>query len=128
MVHAVQDLVCQPKSHVDSITTYHTHALPSRKQGGNTNEESEEGERPPATVCGAEGDYNGINNAAHYSAHSKSASECLSRWVTIADCPADEVGMGLVAEGPFNRGNDIPECGRMSGNRECLEKHGFLLG
>lgn len=97
-------------------STYNTHALPSGKQGGDTNKETEKGEGSPATVCGAQGDDNGVNDTGDDSANTKASSECLPWWIAIADCPADKVGMCLMAKGPFNGGNDISESRRMSGD------------
>jgi len=108
--------------------TYHTHALPSGKEGGDTDEETKESESSPSTVCRAQGDDDAIDNTGHDSGDTKAASKCLSRWVAVADSPANEIGMGLVAEGPFHRGNNLTEGRRMSGDRKCFQEDSLLLG
>jgi hypothetical protein len=107
---------------------YNTHALPCSKQGRDADEETQECQRSPASVGPTESDDDGIDQSANDATNTKPASKRLSRRVAVADGPADEVGVCLVAEGPLDSGNDFAESRRMGGDRKGLEEHRSLSG
>lgn len=108
--------------------SYHTHALPGGKQGGDADEQTEKRERPPPTIRRAEGDDDAVHDAGDDAGDTQAAGKGLSGLVAVADGPADEVGVGLVPERPFDGGNDVAERRRVRGDGEGLQEHGLFLG
>lgn len=121
MMHTMQDLAVLEPSREQEHATHHTHALPSSEKGCNANEQTQESQCPPTSVGGAESNDDGINDTSDDAADSKTSGESLSWGVSVADGPANEVGMGLVSKRPFYRGNDITERRWMGGDRKSLE-------
>jgi hypothetical protein len=96
--------------------TYHTHALPGSDQGCNADEEANSRKSSPATSSGAEGEDDCDEEAGKNATNTKTTSEDDPRPVAVADCVADEVGMCLVAESPFDGADNLFECRRMCGD------------
>lgn len=113
MMHAVQD---------------DAHSLPGGNQGGDADEEADDGEDTPGTARTAEGEEDGSNEATDDAGNTKTAGEDDTRTVAVADGPSDEVGVGLAAERPLDRGSDIAEGRRMRGVLESMEQAGAFLG
>lgn len=102
--------------------TYHTHPLPCRKKRRDTNEEAQESQCTPATVGSAQRDDNGVDDATNDATNTKTTSKHLSGRIAIADGPANEVGVSLVTQSPFDSCNDLAESRGMSRNRKSFQE------
>lgn len=91
-----------------------THAFPCSDQSGDTNHVRNERQDAPATSSSAESDEDGGDQASCDDKDTETASKCDARSVAVANCPANEVWMGLTAEGVFNWFKGGAEGGRMS--------------
>lgn len=100
--------------------TYDTHAFPGSDQGSNANKETNSGEGSPTTTGVAES-YEGCGgDATNDTAKTKATGEDDARTVAVANSPADEVGVGLMAERPLNGVYHVMESGRMSCIGQCM--------
>ena len=61
-------------------------------------------------------------NAEHNQADTETTGKDNTRAVTVADGPANEVGVSLAAKRPFNSGRNIAPCGGVSGVGESMEE------
>ena len=113
VVHAVQD---------------HTHALPGSDQGGDANEESDQRHDTPSAAGAANSEDDGSEQSSHDTTDTKTTSEDDARAVSIADGPADEVGVGLAAQRPLDRRHDILERRWVGRVLQSVEQRGAFLG
>lgn len=113
VVHAVED---------------DAHALPRRDQRRYADEEAEEREHAPRATGVAERQDNGSDQPDHDPADAQTTGEDDTRTVTVADGPADEVGVSLAAERPLDRRHDVLERRRVGRVLERVEKSCALLG
>jgi hypothetical protein len=107
VVHAVED---------------NAHPLPGGDESSNANEPAEEWDDAPATTSGRECDDKIGDQAGSDGEDTKTASKDDARSVAVADCPADEVGVRLPAEGVLDGGDDGVECGWVGSVLEGVEK------
>ena len=116
---------------MDSSTvgdTYNAHAFPGCDKSCHANDETNSREDPPASTSAAESNKNCGNDSTNDTANPKASSEDHTRTVAIADCPADKVWMGLVAERPFDCVYDVTE-GRWVGcNGQSVKEACTFLG
>jgi len=112
-VHAVKD---------------HAHTLPSRDKGGNPDCKANGGEDPPPTPGVAQDNENGSEDAPKDPCDSQTTGKDNSGAVTVANCPADEVLMGLVTQRPFHRVDNSSEGRRMRRGSQRMQKTGTLFG
>ncbi len=99
----------------ERIITYHTHALPGGREGGKTNEPSKRRQRTPAFSGAAQCEEDRSQESQRDGRHPKPSSEDHSRTIPVADCPPNEVRVGLLAESTFHGGDDGAEGRGMSG-------------
>jgi len=94
MVHAVQD---------------NTHALPGGDERSDTDEPAKERKNAPAATSGRKSDDDVGNETGDYAKDTETTSKNNTRAVTVADGPADEVGVSLLAERELYSGDYITE-------------------
>lgn len=130
MVHAVQDLVvsAQVQGENGRAATYDAHALPSSYQGCNADHETNCRQDSPAPPSVAESDEDSGNDATNNAAEPEAASEDYSWTVAVANGPADEIGVSLVTERPFNGVYNTSERRRMCCICESVQKRSTFLG
>lgn len=119
MVHSMENLGCDVTQLTEDERvhreTYHAHALPGANQRGNTNHEENCRQGPPATAGTAQCDQNGSDGTSDYTPNTEPTRKDHPRTISIANSPADEVGMSLMAETPFHCVEDAPEGRGMGG-------------
>lgn len=113
MVHAVED---------------DAHTLPSRDEGSNPNSEADGGEDSPATPGVAQDDENGSEDATKDPCSSQTTGKDNSGAVTVANCPSDEVLVGLVTQRPFYCVDDSSKGRRMRRGSQGMQKTSTLFG
>ena len=107
--------------------TYHTHALPGCDESGDADEKANCGEDTPGPTGRAESQENGSDEASNDTSDAQTTSEDDARSVAVADRPANEVGMGLVAERPFYGADDVLESGGVGGDAKSVDNGLSLL-
>ena len=112
----------------DCGTTHHTHALPGSDQGRDTDHEPNGRYHPPAPTGTTEGEQDHRDETSGNPSDPKSASEDHAGPIAVADAPADEVGMSLVTQRPFNGMDDIAESRGVCGVGQRLQQSDTLLG
>lgn len=98
------------------------HALGTSIERRDAEDEKESAESAPAASHVAKGENNRDDNTEVHEDDSEPDGEGLPRPVAIANCPADEVGVELVAEGVFDGGSDGRKGGGVGGLLKCDEK------
>ena len=106
-----------PGSHVPVVHPVQddAHAFPGGDQRRDADEPAHEGDYAPCSAGGAEGEEEVCDQAGQDAEDTESAGEDDPRTVAVADCPADEVGVCLLAQGVFDGGYHRAESGRVSG-------------
>lgn len=112
VVHAVED---------------YTHTLPGGDERGNANDKANQRHDPPGAACAAQSEDDGDDKTSDDTADSETARKDDTRAVAVADCPANEIGVGLAAQRPLNGSDNILECGWVSGILQCVEQCRALL-
>ena len=107
MVHAMQD---------------DAHSLPSSNERRNTDHEANRRENSPAPTSVAESNEDSGDETTYNSTDAQTTGENDARPVAVADSPADEVGMGLMAKRPFNGSDNGCESSWMCGIGKGVEK------
>ena len=100
---------------------YHTHALPGSKESGAAEHEEESGQGSPPASSSAESDDDSSNDSHDDEGDAKTPGKEDPRTVAIADGPSNEIGVSLMAEGPFDCVYYFSECRRMSGIGKSVE-------
>lgn len=128
VVHSVQDLVrINTSRDYKGDATYNAHAFPCSNQRGNANEEAHSGQSSPATTGRTEREDDSTDEPANDATEAQATSENHSRAISIANRIADEIGMCLMAESPFDSADDLAEGRRMCRKRQGAKKFGRLL-
>jgi hypothetical protein len=96
------------------------HALPSRDERGDAEKKSDDGEHAPCSASAAEGNDGGSHDTSNDATNAETTSKDDARTVAVTDGPANEVGVSLEAEGPFNCLDDVAESRRVSGVLESM--------
>ena len=81
-----------------SAYTDHTHPLPCSDKSCNTDHETDSRQNSPATSSVAESDQDSGNDTTNDTTDTETTSEDDTRAVTVADGPANEVGVSLVTK------------------------------
>ena len=82
--------------HVYSEDTYDTHAFPGSNECRDANHKSNSRKCPPPSTGFTEGDENGTNDTTKDAGNTETAGEDNTGLIAVANCPSNEVGMGLV--------------------------------
>jgi len=101
---------------------HNTHALPGSDQRGDTENVEKKWEHTPRTADMGQCDEQISEYAEHDQADTKTTGKDNTRTVAIADGPANEVGMSLTTERPFDSSGNIAPCRRVSGVGEGMEE------
>ncbi len=109
-------------------TSYHTHSLPRRDQRGHADHESHRRQRPPATARTAESNEDGGEDPADDPADAECPGEDHAGSIAVANTPANEIRMGLVAQRPFDRGDHSLKRRRMGRIRQGAQEGGPFFG
>lgn len=103
-----------------------THSLVSGDQGTDSEHERNSRQGSPASSDIAQCKDDSNDEAKDNKTNTKTSCKEHTCGVTVADRPADKVGVGLVAKTLIHRLEDTPECRGMSGVRQSLDS-GLLL-
>ena len=107
--------------------TYNAHALPCGNQGCNADEEANGGRGSPATASRTECEDDCAKEATNNATNTETTSKDNPRTIAIADCVADEIGMCLMAESPFDRIQNLTKRRRVCGDGQGTKEVRRLL-
>lgn len=102
------------------------HALIGCNQCRSTKDPEESGDGTETTLLLGQGQENGEEETGEDEENAEAAGEDDAGAVAVADGPADEVWVGLAAEGGLDGAVDIAEGGRVGGVLEGLQKDDAL--
>lgn len=106
---------------------YDTHPFPSSDESCDTEHEADGGEHSPAPTSVAESDEDSGNNATNDAKNTEAASKDNTRAVSVANAPANEIGVCLMTERPFDGVNDVAECRGVGGVGQSVKEGGSFF-